>query len=161
MVNVDRARHRTFVVTGAASGIGLATARRLVAEGGTVIGADLESPPDLGPDFHFVTADVTDEDAIEAVLAAVPGRLDGVFHAAGVAGGGPVHLLDRAEWDRVIGINLTGTFLVAKAALATMIEQDRVGGERGSLVTVASVAGLSCSPRTLRSTTARAASGPT
>ena len=142
MVDADRARSRTFVVTGAASGIGLATARRLLAEGGTVVGADLAAPPDLGPDFRFVTADVTDEAAIAAVLAAVPGRLDGMFHAAGVAGGGPVHLLDRSEWDRVIGINLTGTFLVAKAALARMIEQDRVDGERGSIVTVASIEGL-------------------
>lgn len=142
MVSVDRARSRTFIVTGAASGIGLATARRLLAEGGSVIGADVAAPPDLGPDFHFVTADVTDEAAVASVLAAVPDRLDGVFHAAGVAGGGPVHLLDRAEWDRVIGINLTGTFLVAKAALNRMIPQDRIDGERGSIVTVASVEGL-------------------
>ena len=62
--------------------------------------------------------------------------------AAGVAGGGPVHLLDRTEWERVVGTNLTGTFLVAKAALARMIEQDRVDGERGSIVTVASIEGL-------------------
>jgi NAD(P)-dependent dehydrogenase (short-subunit alcohol dehydrogenase family) len=142
MVNADRARSRTFVVTGAASGIGLATARQLIAEGGTVVGADLASPPDLGPDFTFVTADVTDEAAIAAVLTAVPDRLDGLVHAAGVAGGGPVHLLDRAEWDRVIGINLTGTFLVAKAALARMIEQPRADGERGSIVTLASIEGL-------------------
>ena len=83
MVSADRARSRTFVVTGAASGIGLATAQRLLAEGGSVVGADLAAPPDLGPDFRFVTADVTDEAAIAAVLAAVPDRLDGVVHAAG------------------------------------------------------------------------------
>ena len=142
MVSADRARSRTFVVTGAASGIGLATARRLLAEGGSVVGADLAAPPDLGPEFRFLTADVTDEAAIAAVLAAVPDRLDGVVHAAGVAGGGPIHLLDRAEWDRVIGINLTATFLVAKAALARMIDQPRVDGERGSIVTLASIEGL-------------------
>jgi NAD(P)-dependent dehydrogenase (short-subunit alcohol dehydrogenase family) len=141
-MSADRSPSRTFVVTGAASGIGLATARRLLAEGGTVIGADLASPPDLGPRFTFVTADVTDEAAVAAVVAAVPDRLDGVVHAAGVAGGGPVHLLDRAEWDRVIGINLTGTFLVAKAAVARMIEQPRVDGERGSIVALASIEGL-------------------
>lgn len=141
-MSVDRAASRTFVVTGAASGIGLATAQRLLAEGGTVIGADLASPPDLGPQFHFVTTDVTDEAAVAAVVAAVPDRLDGVVHSAGVAGGGPVHLLDRAEWERVIGINLTATFLVAKAALAKMIGQPRIDGERGSIVTLASIEGL-------------------
>lgn len=142
MVAVDHARPRTFVVTGAASGIGLATARRLLADGATVIGADLQTPPGLGSEFHAVSADVTDEGAVQALFEAVPGRIDGLFHAAGVAGGGPVHLLDRAEWDRVIGINLTGTFLVAKAALAKMIGQERVDGERGSIVTVASIEGL-------------------
>jgi NAD(P)-dependent dehydrogenase (short-subunit alcohol dehydrogenase family) len=142
-MSADRLRSRTFVVTGAASGIGLATARRLLADGGTVIGADLAAPPDdLGAQFSFVTADVTDEAAVGAVVAAVPDRLDGVVHAAGVAGGGPVHLLDRSEWDRVIAVNLTGTFLVAKAALARMIEQPRVDGERGSIVTLASIEGL-------------------
>jgi NAD(P)-dependent dehydrogenase (short-subunit alcohol dehydrogenase family) len=143
MVSTERASSRTFVVTGAGSGIGLATARRLLAEGGTVVGADLAAPPDeLGPGFTFVAADVTDEAAVAAVLAAVPDRLDGVVHAAGVAGGGPVHLLERAEWDRVIDVNLTGTFLVAKAALARMIDQPRVDGERGSIVTLASIEGL-------------------
>ncbi|WP_242670355.1 SDR family NAD(P)-dependent oxidoreductase [Mycobacterium decipiens] len=142
MISADRARSRTFVVTGAASGIGLATARRLLDEGGTVVGADLASAPDFGPRFTFVTADVTDEAAVAAVMDAVPDRLDGVVHSAGVAGGGPVHLLGRAEWDRVIAINLTGTFLVAKAALARMIEQSRIDGERGSIVTLASIEGL-------------------
>jgi len=142
MVSTDRARARTFVVTGAASGIGLATARRLLDEGATVVGADLAPPPDLGPDFRFVTADVTDAAAVAAVFDAVPDRLDGVVHSAGVAGGGPVHLLPREEWDRVIGINLTATYLVAKAALARMIEQPRVEGERGSIVTLASIEGL-------------------
>src|ERR1700684_996847 len=142
MVSADRARSRTFVVTGAASGIGLATAERLLADGGIVVGADVAAPPDLAPDCHFVTADITDESAVATVLAAVPDRLDGIVHAAGVAGGGPVHLLDLAEWERVIAINLTGTFLVAKAALTRMIDQPRVDGERGSIVTLASIEGL-------------------
>ncbi|ORB61510.1 SDR family NAD(P)-dependent oxidoreductase [Mycolicibacterium tusciae] len=139
----DRSASRTFVVTGAASGIGLATARRLLAEGGTVIGTDLVAPTEeLGARFTFVAADVADEAAVAEVFAAVPGRVDGVVHSGGVAGGGPVHLLPKEEWERVISINLTGTFLVAKAALAKMIEQPRVDGERGSIVTLASVEGL-------------------
>ena len=143
MAGVDRSASRTFVVTGAASGIGLATARRLLAEGGAVVGTDLAAPAeDLGARFEFVAADITDEAAVADVFATVPGRVDGVVHSAGVAGGGPVHLLDKAEWERVISINLTGTFVVAKAALAKMIEQPRVDGERGSIVTLASVEGL-------------------
>ncbi|MDG5482996.1 SDR family NAD(P)-dependent oxidoreductase [Mycolicibacterium gadium] len=139
----DRSASRTFVVTGAASGIGLATARRLLAEGGTVVGTDLVAPTeDLGARFTFVAADVADEAAVAEVFAAVPGRVDGVVHSGGVAGGGPVHLLPKEEWERVISINLTGTFLVAKAALAKMIEQPRLDGERGSIVTLASVEGL-------------------
>jgi NAD(P)-dependent dehydrogenase (short-subunit alcohol dehydrogenase family) len=138
----DRARSRTSVVTGVASGIGLATAQRLLAEGGTVVGADLTAPPDLGERFTFVTADVSDEAGVAAVFAAVPDRLDGVVHAAGIASGGPVHMLEKAEWDRVIAINLTGTFLVARAAVAKMLDQPRMDGERGSIVTLASVEGL-------------------
>ncbi|HEV7853316.1 MAG TPA: SDR family NAD(P)-dependent oxidoreductase [Mycobacterium sp.] len=138
----DRARSRTFVVTGTASGIGLAVAERLLAEGGTVVGADVNPPPTLGERFSFVTADLSDESAVAEVFAALPDRLDGVVHAAGIASGGPVHLLDKAEWDRVIAINLTATFLVAKAALSRMIEQPRVDSERGSIVTLASVEGL-------------------
>jgi NAD(P)-dependent dehydrogenase (short-subunit alcohol dehydrogenase family) len=142
-MGTDRLRSRTLVVTGAASGIGLATARRLLEDGGTVVGADLHPPPDdLGAGFTFVTADITDEAAVGSVFAAVPDRLDGVVHAAGVAGGGPVHMLDRSEWERVIAINLTGTFLVAKASLDRMIQQSRVDGERGSIVTLASIEGI-------------------
>lgn len=134
----------TVVVTGAASGIGLATARRLLDEGGAVVGCDLAPCDDLAAHerFTFVPADVTDEASVAELFAAVPGRLAGVVHSAGVPGGGPVHMLDAQEWARVINIDLTATFLVAKAAVSRMLGQDRVNGERGSIVTLASVEGL-------------------
>jgi len=63
-------------------------------------------------------------------------------HAAGVAGGGSVHLIGDDEWHRIINVNLTGTYLVAKHAVGQMLEQDPVEGERGSIVTLASIEGL-------------------
>jgi NAD(P)-dependent dehydrogenase (short-subunit alcohol dehydrogenase family) len=88
------------------------------------------------------TVDVTDEAAVDALFAGIDGRLDGLVHAAGVAGGGPVHLLETAEWDRVLAVNLTGTFFVLRAALRRMVDQEPIDGERGSIVTLASVEGL-------------------
>ena len=139
---------RVLVVTGAASGIGLATVERLLEEGARVVGADLgAAAPEGGSDHYLdVPTDVTDEAAVAALFAAALStfaRVDGVVTAAGVAGGGPVHLLDDAEWSRVIDINLRGTFLVAKhAATAMLSNEPRPGGERGSIVTIASVEGL-------------------
>ena len=137
---------KVVIVTGAASGIGLATARRLLADGASVVGADLaESAEDLGDGWIYVGTDVTDEAAVQSLVGAAVeacGRLDGAVTAAGVAGGGPAHLVDTAEWQRVIDINLTGTFLVVKHVIAQLLAQDPVDGERGSVVTIASIEGL-------------------
>lgn len=144
----ERFAGQTVLVTGASSGIGHATADRLLAEGATVVGADTGPSPSLDSEtgrFVFVQTDVRDEEAaVEAVSAAVElsGRLDGLVHAAGVMGGGAVHDMDMAEWERVVSVNLTGTFVTAKAALAQMRRQDPVDDERGAIVTLASIAGL-------------------
>jgi NAD(P)-dependent dehydrogenase (short-subunit alcohol dehydrogenase family) len=131
---------KTVIVTGAASGIGRATARRLRADGAVVVGVDL-----VAVDDDVRVLDVTDEAGVAALtddVVAHAGRLDGVVHCAGVAGGGPLHLLDAAEFNRVIGVNLTATFLVLKHAVRHMLEQDRVAGERGAVVTLASIEGI-------------------
>ena len=70
------------------------------------------------------------------------GRVDGLVNAAGVAGGGAVHMVDTQEWNRVVGVNLFGTFLTAKHAIARMLEQPLVEGERGAVVTIASIEGI-------------------
>jgi NAD(P)-dependent dehydrogenase (short-subunit alcohol dehydrogenase family) len=136
---------KVALVTGAASGIGLACVTRFLEEGARVVGVDLAAPQPAVPDAIFVALDVRDEGAMaDAVNAAYAdhGRLDAVVTAAGVAGGGPVHLVDRDEWQRVLDVNLTGTFLTCKHAIARMLEQEAVDGERGSIVTIASVEGL-------------------
>jgi len=139
---------RVALITGAASGIGAATAERFVNEGAYVAGVDLNKPDaarwsrveSAAPGVSFTTADVRNEQQVaNAVGDAVRrfGRLDIVVNAAGVAGGGAVHMLDTAEWDRIVDINLKGTFLVCKHALAAMVSQ-----RSGSIVNLASIEGL-------------------
>jgi NAD(P)-dependent dehydrogenase (short-subunit alcohol dehydrogenase family) len=143
---MGRLEGKVAFVTGAASGLGFACARRFAEEGAVVVGADLDRTDEwsqvekLAPASGFHTLDVTDEAAQNAAVADVVdrhGRVDVVVTAAGVAGGGPVHLVDLAEWRRVQDVNLTGTFLSAKAVLPTMLAQ-----RSGSIITVASVEGI-------------------
>lgn len=141
-----RLEGRVCYVTGASSGIGLACAVRFAAEGATVVGSDIATGDgwgeveDLSPGSWFAECDVTDEAAQHEVAGRIlseRGRIDALVTSAGVAGGGTVHNIDLAEWQRVQDINLTGTMLSAKAVLPAMMEQ-----RSGSIVTIASVEGL-------------------
>jgi NAD(P)-dependent dehydrogenase (short-subunit alcohol dehydrogenase family) len=136
---MSRLDGRVALVTGAASGLGLACAERFTAEGALVVGVDLQAP-ESWPGAGFDVVDVTDEDSVAHTIGEVVrehGRLDAVCNAAGVAGGGPVHLVALDEWERVLRVNLTGTFLVCKHAVAPMMRQ-----ESGSIVNFASIEGL-------------------
>ncbi len=137
---MNRLDGKVAVVTGAASGIGAATAARFEAEGATV------ARMDLTPVAGAIELDVRDEAAVVDAFAATHaehGRIDVLVNAAGVAGGGPVHSMAATEWDRVVDINLKGTFLTNKCALALMLEQaPNEIGQRGSVVNVASIEGL-------------------
>jgi NAD(P)-dependent dehydrogenase (short-subunit alcohol dehydrogenase family) len=128
------------LVTGVSSGIGAACARLFLHEGARVSGLDLGKPPlDLAL-VSFHEADVREEAQVKAAVEGAAHELGGIdvlVNAAGVAGGGPAHACDLAEWRRVLDINLTGTFLVSKHALAPMLAQ-----RAGSIVNLASVEGL-------------------
>lgn len=131
---MDRLTGRVALVTGAASGIGRACVERFEAEGASVVTLDLYGDVDHA-------TDVRDEAGVQAAVADAVERLGGldiVVNAAGVGGGGPVHLVPVEEWDRVLGINLTGTFLVCKHAVAAML----AAGRGGSIVNIASIEGI-------------------
>lgn len=145
--------NQVALVTGGGSGLGLASVRRLLAEGAQVIVADLPTGPgaeaiaQLSGKVRFVSADVTDaqqvREAVENATAEGPLRL--VVHTAGR--GGAVRFLDKAgrpgdagTFESVIRTNLLGTFHVIAAAASAMSSNDLVEGERGSIVLTASVA---------------------
>ncbi len=137
---MGRLQGKVALVTGATSGIGAACARRFSEEGARVAGVDLAQPTSPTPLEHFAELDVRDEGAVAAAVDGVVerfGRLDVLLNAAGVSGAGVAHDLDVAEWDRVVDINLKGSFLTAKHALRHML-----GQRSGSIIHVASVEGI-------------------
>lgn len=144
----------TFIITGGASGLGAATAQRLVDQGGNVIIADLNEEmgrrlaEELGANARFVRVDVTSESDVQAgVELAVRefGALHGAINCAGIAivertlGKAGPHRL--ASFSRVIQINLIGTFNVVRLAAAVMAQNEPgASGERGVIINTASVA---------------------
>ncbi len=143
-----RVEGKTFLVTGGGSGLGAATARRLV-EGGakSIILADLAQNEEVGENATFVETDVTDEDSVLAAVEAARGSggLHGVVNCAGVGTPGKVvgrdGPLDLGAFTKVIQVNLVGTFNVTRLAAAAMQENEPdEEGERGVIVNTASVA---------------------
>lgn len=136
---------KTVAVTGAASGIGRATASRIAREGGRVIAVDVsqEGLDDLRAahqefDIATVRADITVQEDVDAIVAAAGGRIDALANVAGINDDfSPAHETSDAVWERVIAINLTGAFKVLRAVLPAMIDAGA-----GSIVNVASEAAL-------------------
>lgn len=139
---------KVAVITGAASGMGLATAERFVAEGAGVIIADFnaeagaEAADRLGDRCRFTKCDVAVEDDVAAAIALATdafGRLDVVFNNAGVGGAfGPITEIEASDWDETFHILTKGVFLGIKHAARVMIEQ----GTGGSIINTASIAGM-------------------
>ena len=136
---------KTAIVTGAGSGIGRATTKRLVQEGARVIATDVVQPrlddllAELGRDrVEAVHGDVAREETIAAIVAAAGGRVDVLANVAGIMDGFlPVGEVDDATWDRVFAVNLTAVFRLTRAVIPIMVRQ-----RSGSIVNVTSEAGL-------------------
>ncbi|MGK2957967.1 MAG: SDR family NAD(P)-dependent oxidoreductase, partial [Acidimicrobiales bacterium] len=138
-----RLNNKVAFITGASSGIGAACAQRFANEGAVVVGFDLGEAPNDGEGqlAGFHAGDVRDETGVAAAVQATVaerGRIDILVNAAGVAGGAPIHVLEQDEWDRVVDINLKGTFLVTKHVIASAMLEQR----SGSIINLASIEGV-------------------
>jgi NAD(P)-dependent dehydrogenase (short-subunit alcohol dehydrogenase family) len=142
---------RVAVVTGAARGIGLAIARRFLADGHAVALLDIDAPTlaraeaTLAPRERVVAieCDVAEPSQVKAAIDAVVarfGRIDALVNNAGIAVFKPMLETTHAEWARVLAVNLTGPFLCTQACAPVML---RTGG--GAVVNIGSISGLRAS----------------
>ena len=134
------------IISGAASGMGAATARRFAKEGAKVVIADMledegkQVAAGIGDSAVFMTLNVTDEAGWTKVVAdtvALFGRLDILVNNAGISGSAVNDLLETGIWDRVMAVNATGTFYGTAAAVRQM---QKNGG--GSIVNLSSMSGI-------------------
>jgi 3(or 17)beta-hydroxysteroid dehydrogenase len=137
---------KVALISGAASGMGAATARIFAREGAKVVIADLlaeqgkQVAESLGSAAHFVSLDVTNEDSWAAAVAATIahfGKLDVLVNNAGISGSAEEDLYSTEAWHRIMTVNATGVFLGVKYAIPAMIAN---GG--GSIVNLSSIAGI-------------------
>jgi 3-oxoacyl-[acyl-carrier protein] reductase len=125
---------RTAIVTGGASGIGEASAKRLATDGIRVVTFDVSPSADFA-------VDVTDPDAIKAAFEQI-GPIDILINCAGIVGPNkPLWEIDDHEWRQTFEVNVTGTFNMCRAAVPGMVER-----EWGRIVNVASMAGKDGNP---------------
>ncbi|WP_328498958.1 SDR family oxidoreductase [Streptomyces sp. NBC_00414] len=146
--HAGRFHGRTVIVTGAGSGIGRATAARIVREGGKVVATDIDPTAletltsDLsGTELVTVAGDITHDTVIDQTLEAADRRVDGLANVAGIMDGFlPPAEVDDATWDRVMNVNLTAPMRLTRAVLPAMI-----AAGRGAIVNVASEAAFRAS----------------
>lgn len=140
---------RTVYVTGAASGLGRATAEGFARDGAVVFAVDVngdgvvetvEAIRAAGGEAHGAAADVTDRDSVEASIAYMVERLGSLqilLNVAGVGRGGRFEEIDEHDWTRTLAVNFTGVFHTMQAAMPHLLAQ-----RGGNIVNVGSIAGL-------------------
>ena len=141
-----RLRNKSALITGAARGIGAAFAAAYVAEGATVAIGDIDlaraeaTAAEIGPAAYAIRLDVTDQESIDAAIAAVvdrAGGLDILFNNAAVFDAAPIVEITRESYERLYRINVAGTLFTMQAAARQMIAQ----GRGGRIINMASQAG--------------------
>ncbi len=151
-----RLKDKIAIVTGAASGIGKASAINFAREGASVMCADINASgadatarqiADTGGEAASVSADVAQEADVQGMIAETVkrwGRLDVLYNNAGIGFGMPVTQVPVEEWDRLIDINLRGVFLGCKHAIPEMLKNPStpLGTGGGAIINTASDAGL-------------------
>ncbi|MFE3262499.1 SDR family NAD(P)-dependent oxidoreductase [Nocardia sp. NPDC059091] len=136
---MERFDGRRVVITGAGSGIGRATVHRILAEGGQVVGADVneaglaetaKQAAENGNGDRLITlvVDIADEESVKAGVAAAVealGGIDALINAAGILRSAHTHEMPLADFNKIIAINLTGTFLMIREALPQLLASDK------------------------------------
>lgn len=142
---MKRFEGKRAVITGAASGIGRETARRLAREGGRVVVADLNMDgaasvaSEIGPNAEAVRLDVASPDDWAALEQEMPEGLDILVNCAGIGVADPFEEMSLEGWNAMIAVNLTGVMLGCQTAIRMMKKKD--GGDR-SIINISSVGGL-------------------
>lgn len=156
---------RVALITGAARGIGLATAKRFLQDGWQVACLDIDGTAqqaavealDAPSDVLALTADVAEEVSVTSALAQIAehfGRLDALVNNAGTATFKPLLETTPQEWQRVLDVNLSGPFLCTRAAVPLMTHDDAAGG---AIVNIASISGVRASTLRVAYGTSKAA----
>lgn len=148
-------KDKVILITGGASGIGLASASAAAASGAKVVCADLAQSHALPEGCEFQELDVSNWEMTQAVVQEVlsrHGQIDGLVTSAGISCVGDLQNMTLQEWEQVLQVNLTGTMLCARAVAVHMKQR-----KQGSIVAIASINGMLGNPSNLAYCTSKGA----